>query len=123
YPKEREGSPALNILAKMEPTLKGRCIGLLVTDGAPAPLVHAVVKQAEAAGANVKVVAETIAGATLADGTMLAADQRVEGGPSSLFDHVAIVASDDGAERLAGMGAAQDFVRDAYAHLKVMAFT
>ena len=54
---------------------------------------------------------------------MLPADQRIEGGPSSLFDHVAIIASDDGAMRLAGMGAAQDFVRDAYGHLKVLAFT
>ena len=43
--------------------------------------------------------------------------------PPSLFDHVAIIASDDGAQRLAGMGAAQDFVRDAFAHLKTIGFT
>ncbi len=36
---------------------------------------------------------------------------------------MAIVASDDGAARLAGMGAAQDFVRDAFAHLKIIGFT
>jgi len=122
-PEDMDASPALSILAKAAPTLEGRCIGLLVTDGASAPLVNAVVKAAISAGAKVKIVAETIAGAELSDGRLLPADQRIEGGPSSLFDHVAIIASDDGAMRLAGMGAAQDFVRDAYGHLKVLAFT
>jgi catalase len=122
-PMDMELSPALSILQKAEPTLEGRCIGLLVSDGADATLVNALRKAADAAGAKVKVVAEKIAGAELSDGKLLAADQRVEGGPSTLFDAVAIVASDDGAARLAGMGAAQDFVRDAFAHLKVIGFT
>jgi catalase len=116
-------SPALSIVGKAEPTLEGRCIGLLVTGGADATLVNALMKGAQSAGAKVKVVAEKIAGAELSGGKVLPADQRIEGGPSSLFDHVAIIASDDGAERLAGMGAAQDFVRDAFAHLKVIGFT
>src|SRR6201996_7707446 len=113
-PEDMDVSPALSILANARATLEGRSIGLIVTDGAPAPLVNAIVKAAEAAGAKVKVFAEKIAGASLSDGKLLRADQRIEGGPSSLFDHVAIVASDEGATRLAGMGAAQDFVRDAY---------
>jgi catalase len=122
-PHDMEPSPALSIVAKAKPTLEGRCLGLLVTDDADAALVNASVKAATTAGAKVKIVAEKIAGATLSDGKLLPADQRVEGGPSSLFDHVAVIASDDGAERLASMGAAQDFVRDAYAHLKVLGFT
>jgi catalase len=116
-------SPALSILAKAEPTLEGRCIGLLVTDDADASLVDGIIRAAHSADAKVKIVAEHIAGAKLSNGKLLAADQRIEGGPSSLFDHVAIIASDEGAKRLAGMGAAQDFVRDAYAHLKVVGFT
>jgi len=122
-PRDMDKSPALSIIGKAEPTLEGRCIGLLVTDGANASLVNAVMKAAQAAGAKVKIVAETIAGAALSDGKLLPADQRIEGGPSSLFDHVAVIASDDGAKRLAGIGAAQDFVRDAFAHLKVIGFT
>jgi catalase len=122
-PVDMEPSPALSILANAEPTLEGRCIGLLVSDGANAALVNGVRKAAEAAGAKVKIVAETIAGAKLSDGKLLPADQRVEGGPSTLFDAVAILASDDGAERLAGMGAAQDFVRDAFGHLKFIGYT
>ena len=122
-PHDMDTSPALSIVGKAEPTLEGRCIGLLVTDGANAALVNAVMKAAQSAGAKVKVIAETIAGAMLSDGKLLPADQRIEGGPSSLFDHVSVIASDDGAQRLAGMGAAQDFVRDAFAHLKVIGFT
>jgi catalase len=122
-PEDMDASPALSILAKAKPTLQGRCIGLLVTDGAQAPLVNAIMKEATSAGAKVKIIAEKIAGAELSDAKLLPADQRVEGGPSTLFDHVAVIASDEGAVRLAGMSAAQDFVRDAYSHLKVIGHT
>jgi catalase len=122
-PEDMDASPALSILAKATPTLQGRCIGLLVTDGAEAALVQAIVKEAKSAGAKVKIVAEKIGGALLSDGKRLPADERVEGGPSTLFDHVAVIASDDGAVRLAGMSAAQDFVRDAYSHLKTLGYT
>jgi catalase len=122
-PKDMDPSDALSIVKNAKPILEGRCIGLLVSDGADAALVAALQKAADGAGAKVKVVAEKISGAELSDGKTLPADQRVEGGPSSLFDAVAIVASDDGAARLAGMGAAQDFLRDAFAHLKAIAYT
>jgi len=122
-PKDMDASPALSILKKAKPTLEGRCIGLLVSDGADAGIVASLQKAATTAGAKVKIVAEKISGAELSDGKVLPADFRVDGGPSSLFDAVAIIASDAGAARLAGMGAAQDFVRDAYAHLKAIAST
>ncbi|HWG11547.1 MAG TPA: catalase [Rhodanobacteraceae bacterium] len=122
-PIDMAPSPALSIVAKSKPTLDGRCIGLLVTDGADSGLVDAVVKAATSAGAKVKIIAERIAGAKLANKKILPADERVEGGPSALFDHVAIIASDEGAKRLANMGAAQDFVKDAFAHLKVIGFS
>jgi catalase len=122
-PQDMEPSDALSIVKKAQPTLEGRVVGLLVSDGADAGLVAGLKKAITAAGAKAKVVAEKIGGVQLSDGTLLPADQRVEGGPSPLFDAVAIVASDDGAARLAGMGAAQDFVRDAFAHLKTIAYT
>ena len=118
-----DASPALSILAKARPTLEGRCVGLLVTDGAQAALIRAISSEAKSAGAKIKIVAEKIAGALLSDGKILPADQRVDGGSSTLFDHVAVIASDEGAMRLAGMSAAQDFVRDAFSHLKVIGYT
>jgi len=122
-PHDTEPSDALSIVKKAKPILKGRTVGLLVSDGADAGLVAALQKAIAGAGAKAKIVAEKIGGAELSDGKILPADQRIDGGPSSLFDAVAILASDEGATRLAGMGAAQDFVRDAFSHLKTIAFT
>ena len=122
-PHDTEPSDALSIVKKAKPILKGRTVGLLVSDGADAGLVAALQKAIAGAGAKAKIVAEKIGGAELSDGKILPADQRIDGGPSSLFDAVAILASEEGAARLAGMSAAQDFVRDAFSHLKTIAFT
>ncbi|HEV2650603.1 MAG TPA: catalase [Rhizomicrobium sp.] len=114
-------SPALSILKKAEATFEGRCVGLMVSDGASADIVAALREAVGNAGAKVKIIAEHISGAKLSDGKVLPADQRIGGAPSPLFDAVAIVASDDGVVRLSQLGAVQDFVRDAFAHLKVIA--
>ena len=60
-------------------------------------------------------------GAKLADGSMLAADGQLAGTPSVLFDAVALILSDEGAKALSMEGAAIDFVRDAFGHLKAIA--
>jgi catalase len=51
-------------------------------------------------------------------GTLRPADEKLEGGPSVLFDAVAILPSKEGAEMLAKLPAARDFVADAFAHRK-----
>jgi len=122
-PIEMKPSPALSILQKAKPTLEGRTVGLLVGDGADAGLVASLRKAVQGAGAKAKIVTEKIGGVELSDGNLLPSDFRIDGGPSCLFDAVAIVASDEGAAKLAGMAPAQDFVRDAFGHLKAIAFT
>ena len=67
-----------------------------------------------------EVIAPAIGGVTLDDGTTLEAQQMVGGGPSVLYDAVAVVVSDDGAGQLAASPAARDFVTDAHAHAKVI---
>jgi catalase len=52
---------------------------------------------------------------------MLAADGQLAGTPSVLFDAVAVILSDEGAKALSKEGAAIDFVRDAFGHLKAIA--
>jgi catalase len=69
----------------------------------------------------VKIVAPKVGGAKLADGSMLAADGQLAGTPSVLFDAVAVILSDEGARALSMEGAAIDFVRDAFGHLKAIA--
>ena len=122
-PEDMDPSPALRLIGKYPPTLKGRAVGILVTDGADGSVVAALRKEAEADGASVKIVAPKIGGVTLKSGKALAADGQLAGTPSIVFDAVAIVASEAGCELLLNEGAAIDFVKDAFGHLKAIGFT
>ncbi|MHB8058013.1 MAG: catalase [Desulfuromonadaceae bacterium] len=119
--KEMKTSPALQIIGKMKNTLMGRAIGILIADGSDGAVVEKIKKAGIDAGAAVKIVAPKVGGAKLADGSMLAADGQLAGTPSVLFDAVAVILSDDGANKLSMEGAAIDFVRDAFGHLKAIA--
>ncbi len=112
-------SDALSILKKTPP-LTGRCLGILVTDGADPRLIAALQKAAMDAGASVKIIAQKVGGVVLSGGKRLAADEKIDGAPSVLFDAVALVVAVEGAKLLLGEKAALDFVSDAYAHCKAI---
>jgi len=114
-------SPALQIIGKMKNTLMGRAIGILIADGSDGAVIKKIKKAATDADAAVKIIAPKVGGAKLADGSMLAADGQLAGTPSVLFDAVAVILSDEGAKALSMDGAAIDFVRDAFGHLKAIA--
>ncbi|MGZ8335834.1 MAG: catalase [Allosphingosinicella sp.] len=116
-------SDALSILKRRTPGFKGRKLGIYVTDGTDAGLFNGLVAATEAAGAVYEVIAPKIGGATLSDGTAVAAKQKIDGGPSVLFDAVAILASAKGAALIAGDAASQDFARDAFGHCKYIGYT
>jgi catalase len=116
-------SRPLSIVANMKPTLEGRCIGVLVDEGSDGKQVKRIVEAARRAKATVKIVAPKIGGATLADGSALAADGQLAGTPSVVFDAVALIVNNSAAARLAKDGAACDFVRHAFGHLKAIAFS
>jgi catalase len=120
--KDMEPSPMLSIIAKAIPTLEGRKIGCLVSDGCDGDLVAALKAAALTAGAKFEVIAPTVYGVTTATGELLPADHKVEGGPSVLFDAVAIVPSAEGGAKLGLQAEAVNFLRDAYGHLKVIAY-
>ncbi|WP_119717692.1 catalase [Cognatilysobacter tabacisoli] len=121
-PVDLPPSPALQIIGKMKDTLEGRCVGILIHDGSDAATVRALRSAAEAAGATVKIVAKKVGGATLSDGRKLPADGQLAGTPSTIFDAVALVLSEEGGADLATEAAAVDFVRDAFGHLKAIAY-
>jgi catalase len=116
-----EPSPALQIIGKMKDTLMGRAIGILIADGSDGTTINKIKKAATDANATVKIIAPKVGGAKLGDGSMLAADGQLAGTPSVLFDAVAVILSDEGAKALSMEGAAIDFVRDAFGHLKAIA--
>lgn len=122
-PFDMDDSPALRIVGKYPDTLKGRAVGILVSDGADGAIIDAVRSAAEGAGATVKIVAPKIGGVTLKGGKTLKADGQLAGTPSVMFDAVAIVLSEDGCTDLLKEGAAVDFAKDAFGHLKAIGFT
>ena len=119
--QDRAPSPALALIGKMKHTLEGRAVAILVADGSDAALIKALRQAASEAGASVKIVAPKLGGAKLADGSHVVADGQLAGTPSVLFDAIAVVLSNAGAQALAKEAAAIDFVRDAFGHLKAIA--
>jgi catalase len=115
-------SPALSIVLNGPETFAGRKIGVLVTDGTDAKLLQALRKAATAEGALTELVAPRIGGVTLSDGTLLPAHQRIDGGPSVLYDAVALLPSAEGVAALAADPAAKDFVTNAHIHNKFVAY-
>ncbi|HAC01983.1 catalase [Brevundimonas naejangsanensis] len=122
-PIDLEPSPAVRLIGKYPDSLKGRKVGVLVTDGADGAVVKAVEDAAKAAGAAVEIIAPKRGGAKLKDGSMLKADHQLAGAPSVLFDAVALVLSADGCQQLLTEGAAVDFAKDAFGHLKAIGHT
>lgn len=122
-PVDMEPSPALRIVGKYPETLKGRAVGILVSDGADGSLIAAVKAAVEGDGGAVKFVAPKIGGVKLKDGKMLKADGQLAGSPSVLFDAVAIILSEAGCAALMNESAAIDFAKDAYGHLKAIGYS
>jgi catalase len=116
-------SPALSIIENGPDSFKGRKLGVLVTDGVDAGLLEEIRETANARGVTVAIVAPAVGGVTADDGGTVAADEKIDGGPSVLFDAVAVLADNGAAEKLAGLPPARDFVEDAFAHCKFIGYT
>ena len=118
--RDLAASPALSILANGPDSFAGRKLGILVTDGADAAKLTTA---AEEAKVTVELVAPAVGGVETSNGHRVPADQKIDGGPSVLYDAVIVLAAKDGAEALAVLPAARDFVTDAYAHCKFIGYT
>ena len=113
-------SKALSIALNPPKSFEGRKVGALVTDGVDRGILDALKQALEAEGAMLEIIAPTIGGVQASDGTRVGAHQKLGGGPSVLYDAVAVLPSEDGAKLLMRNAAAKDFVSDAFAHLKVI---
>jgi catalase len=121
--KDLEPSPALSIIENGPESFEGRKVGVLVSNGVDAALFTSLQAAIEAEGATLEVVALKVGGVVAGDGTRIVAKHMVDGGPSVLFDAVALLLTEEGAELLTGEAAARDFVADAFAHCKFIGFT
>jgi len=116
-------SDKLSILKNGPTSFSGRKLGILLSDGADAGLFNGLVDALDKIEALYEVIAPKIGGVKLSDGTLVAAKHKIDGGPSVLFDAVAVVVADKGAALLASDAATQDFVRDAFGHCKYIGLT
>jgi catalase len=114
-------SSALSIVENGPDSFAGRRVGVLVSDGCDAKTLRSLQRAADNEGAEVKLVGPKRGGVTDSEGNELSVDELVDGGPSVLFDAVAIVLSGDGAAAMTANPAARDFVSDAHAHCKFIA--
>jgi len=74
-------------------------------------------------GAVVEIIAPMIGGVKMSDGTWVEAHHKVVGGPSVLFDAVALLTSKTATELLTKEPGARDFVADAFAHVKFIGYS
>ncbi len=121
--RKLQPSDALSILKRPPGAFTGRKLGILLTDGADIALYDALVSATKRAGGAVEVIAPKISGAKLIDGTIVPAQQKIDGGPSVLYDAVVLLFSPEGADALKTDKAAQDFLSDAFAHCKFIGYT
>ena len=115
-------SPALSIVKNGPGSFKGRKLGIYIAEGGDAGAVKALKEAAEGAGGMVEIVAPHIGGAKLSDGSTMEADEKIDGGPSVAYDAVAVVMSEASAKRYNTDKPSIDFVNDAFAHAKFVAY-
>jgi catalase len=120
--KDLDSSPALSIVANGPKRFEGRKLGILVSDGVDAKLLTALKAAVVKEGGMCEVVAPKVTGAKADDGTLIAADEMIDGGPSVLFDAVALLPGEAGIADLLAESTARDFVADAFAHCKFIAY-
>jgi catalase len=114
--------PSLSILRNCPETFTGRKVGVLVSDGVDAELLNTLLRALEAEGASFEVVAPKVGGVKTSDGSRLEAHQALKGGPSVLYDAVAIMISNEAATEMSSEPAARDFIADAFAHSKFVGY-
>ena len=116
-------SPALSLLAKAKPTLEGRKIGVLLSDGYEPAIVDQLQASAEAEGAVLELIGPHIGEVKSNSHIAINPQHAIAGAPSVFFDTVVVAVSAEGADALKQKAAALNFICDAFAHLKIIGFT
>ncbi|MBF6568219.1 MAG: catalase [Candidatus Binataceae bacterium] len=118
-----EAVQSLSILLNAHDSFEGRKLGVLTSDGVDVGVLKALRQALDKEGAILEVIAPEIGGVEASDGSWLEANQTISGGPSVLYDAIAVLVSDEAVPQLIKDPAARDFVVDAYAHSKFVAYT
>ncbi len=120
--QDLDPSPALSIVENGPKRFEGRKLGILVTDGVDAGLLSALTDAVTKEKAVFELIAPKVGGVKASDGSLIEAHHMIDGGPSVLFDAVALLTSPQGIEDLVDEAAARDFVADAFQHCKFIGY-
>ncbi|WP_411827802.1 catalase [Luteolibacter sp. AS25] len=116
-------SPALSIMKNGPENFAGRKVGILVSDGMDQKLFDAISDAAKKEGAMVEVIAPKVGGVKSDAEKMIEGDEKLDGGPSVLYDSVVLLISEESVAEFAKKPAARDFISDAIAHKKFIAYS
>ncbi|KAA0689113.1 catalase [Neorhizobium sp. P12A] len=120
--QDLEPSPALSIVERGPKRFEGRKLGILVTDGVDARLLKELADAVVDQKATFELIAPKVGGVVASDGRLIEAHHMIDGGPSVLFDAVALLTSTAAIEDLVNEAAARDFVADAFQHCKFIGY-
>lgn len=113
-------SPSLSIQSNPPDSSKGRIMGVLISDGFDGALLAAQEAAVSEAGGVVRIIAPKIGGASCTNNNLHSATDQLGGAPSVLFDAVTLM---PGANSLATVPAAIEFLQDACVHCKHIGLT
>lgn len=116
--QDLEPSPALSIVERGPKRFEGRKLGILITDGVDIDLLTGLQDAIVAEKAEVALIAPKVGGVTASDGSWVPAQFMIDGGPSVLFDAIALLPAKAAMDDLLQEATARDFVADAFQHCK-----
>lgn len=116
-------SAKLSILKNQLLTFKGRNLGMIVSDDVDAPIIQALQKTAKKEGAKITLIAPHINGVTLSDGTKIPGQEKIGGGPSVLYDAVAILIPNPASLSAMDLHKVEEFITDAYWDAKFIGYS
>jgi catalase len=120
--QDLEVSPALSIVENGPQRFEGRKLGIMVTEGTDAAILKSLKAALKKAGATFEIIAPKVSGAEASDGSWIDADQMIDGGPSVLYDAIALLPGADAMDDLVQESTARDFAADAFAHCKFIGY-
>lgn len=102
---------------------KGRCLGVLLTDGADHRIFHTLVQLAKSEGADVEVVAPEAGWVRTDRQVEVKVNQSIDEESSVHFDAVVLMPSLTGVTVMLGKPKVQSFMLEAFSHCKFIAYT
>lgn len=120
--KKLLNSAALSILSNGPKKLKGRKIGVLVSEKTNITLLNAIKRECEKEKITIEIIGPTISGVKASNGSIIKVNQTIEGAPSVLYDMVVVLIAKSQLNGMSQRQSVKDFISDAYYHKKFIGY-